>query len=131
MTALEARAGNDLSLHQALIHEEQKISGSSCPTDGPQLQVDQKALAGWQPGQVRCYGCGEVIHIRRFFPHKKTTQNASLANEKEGDERVGAFAASVKLPGGTRWLVDSGAFSHMHVTQERKILTDYKAFASM
>ena len=100
-TALEARAGDDLSLsyvHQALIHEEQKISGSSCPTDGPQLQVDQKALAGWQPRQVRCYGCREVGHIRRFCPHKKTTHNAK---EKEGDERVGAFAASVKLPGGT------------------------------
>ena len=129
MTALEARAGDDLSLsyvHQALIHEEQKIGGSSCPTDGPQLQVDQKALAGWQPRQVRCYGCGEVGHIHRFCPHKKTTQNASPAKEKEGDERVGAFAASVKLPGGTRWLVDSGASSHM--TQERNVLTDYKAF---
>ena len=124
-TALEARAGDNLSLsyvHQALIHEEQKIGGSSCPTDGQQLQVDQKALAGWQPRQVRCYGCGEVGHIHRFCPHKKTTQNASPAKEKEGDERVGAFAASVKLPGGTRWLVDSGASSHM--TQERNILTD-------
>ena len=42
VTALEARAGDDLSLsyvHQALIHEEQKIGGSSCPTDRPQLQV--------------------------------------------------------------------------------------------
>ena len=68
--------------------------------------------------------CGEVGHIHRFCPHKKTTQNASPAKENEGD--VGEFAAFVKLPGGTRWLVDSGASSHM--TQERNILTDYKAF---
>ena len=47
------------------------------------------------------------------------------ANQDDG-ETVGAFAASAKLPRGIRWLVDSGASSHM--TQERKLITDYKEF---
>lgn len=50
--------------------------------------------------------------------------NASPANQD--DESVGAFAASAKLPSGTKWLVDSGAFSHM--TRDRKLLADYKPF---
>ena len=44
VTALEAR-GDNLSLsyvQQALIHEEQKVRESSCPSDG--VQEDQKAL---------------------------------------------------------------------------------------
>ena len=132
MTALEAR-GDNLSLsyvQQALIHEEQKVRESSCPSD--EVQEDQKALVGMQPRQhprqLRCFECGEVGHFRRYCPRKKPTHKASPAKEEEDDEIVGAFAASAELPGGTRWLVDSGASSHM--TRERELLIDYEEFGT-
>ena len=62
VTALEAR-GDALSLsyvEQALIHEEQKMSGSSSPIN--ETQADQKALVvGRQQRQVKCFECGELL----------------------------------------------------------------------
>lgn len=124
VTALEARGDDDLSLscvQQALVHEEHKISGNTDATGGAR----GNALLGRQPRQWRCYECGEVGHICRYFPQKKPTHNASTAKKNDTDERAGAFAASVELPDGVVWLVDSGASSHM--TRE-VLLTNYREF---
>ncbi len=128
VTALEARGDDDLSLsyvQQALIHEEHKFNGSTVLTDttgGP----GGSALLAKQPRQIRCYGCGEVGHIRRYCSQKKVAHNASTARENDGGERAGAFAASVELPAGVVWFVHSGASSHM--TRKEQLLINYKEF---
>ena len=123
VTALEAR-GEELTLgyvQQALIHEEQKLSSTSSLSEGG---GEQRALLG---KQVRCYGCGEVWHICRYCPQRNfSTHKASTAEENNGGERLGAFTASMGFPGGNRWIVDSGATSHM--MRDRAVLTDYKEF---
>ncbi len=86
VTALEARGDDDLALsyvQQALIHEEHKFSGSTVLTDttgGP----GGSALLAKQLRQIRCYGCREVGHIRRYCSQKKVAHNASTARENDG-----------------------------------------------
>ena len=83
--------------------------------------------------QVRCYGCGELGHIRRFCPNVKREKvdPAHKAKVAEGNhsDNDGAFAASVGSlcrSQSKRWLVDSGASSHM--TRQKELLVEYIAF---
>ncbi len=64
-------------IQQALVHEENKFSGSTVLTGGP----GGSALLTKQPRQIRCYGCEEVGHIRRYCSQKKVAHNASTARE--------------------------------------------------
>ena len=140
VTALEARV-DDVKLsfvQQALVHEEQKINGklgdaSSSTSGGHTDQALVGAPTKDGSRKPRCYGCGELGHIRRDCPKRKQVHRAKTAEERQSDsdsEGAGVFAASVGLENTTpqmgKWLVDSGASSHM--TREKELLTDYREF---
>ena len=126
VTALEARVDNvNLPfVQQALIHEEHK---RSVQTDDTASRSDL-ALMGARKydnsRKPRCFGCCKLGHIRRDCPEKRgfpaVGHKAKAAEEEHSSESdsegVGAFAAStgsVKSACMDRWLVDSGASSHM------------------
>ena len=55
--------------------------------------------------------------------HKAKTANEEVPFDSDGD---GIFAAGDDLPQMDKWLVDSGASSHM--TTQREFLTNYRKF---
>ena len=135
VTALEARA-DDIRLdfvQQALIHEEQKQKGP--PSDTSSASQQDSALVG---GQNRakprkpptCWNCGELGHIRRYCTKERSPRSQHEAKTAEeipshsGSE--GAFVASSDSSEMGKWLVDSGASSHM--TPQKKLLIDYREF---
>ena len=149
MTALEARADDNLKLahvQQTLIHEELKITenfGQAANTlPGEQTTSAMVSSQGnhksWKP---RCYMCGQLGHFRCDCPNRKEHNNpgtdhkartaevkchksktAEDYSDNEMMESVEAFTASVDSTCQMdKWLVDSGASSHM--TWERNILT--------
>ena len=143
VTALEARV-DDVRLNfvqQALIHEEMKRSGqfgnskgtsSGDPADSALLGMQRKA---WPRKPIKCFGCGKVGHFRRDCPENnpngsKPVHKAKIAEEKYSDsDSDGVFAASVgsmDTPWMGKWLVDSGASSHM--TREKELLSNYREF---
>ena len=132
VTALEART-DALTLsytQQALIHEEKKqnVSEESHGTTsgGP------AALIGEQGTTKSCWECGGLGHFRRNCPRRKPKHKAKPVAEKESDsdsDSSGAFAASlIKQPSDStaKWLVDSGASSHM--TSKKEWLVNYREF---
>ena len=138
VTALEARV-DDIQLdfvQQALIHEEQKQKGQFGQT-GDTLSASQQdsALVGaYKKNRSQkppvCWSCDEVGHIQRYCPKGKNSRSqhkAKTAEEKSSDsEGEGAFVASGDLTEMGKWLVDSGASSHM--TPQKEFLIDYHEF---
>ncbi len=95
------------------------------------------ALVGTQEKSkktVRCYGCGELGHIRRFcrLSKSKVSQNyghkAKAAEEGHSDidEAFNASIGSLQKSFSAQWLTDSGASSHM--TRQKELLMDYVQF---
>lgn len=128
VTALEACV-DDLSLEfvqQSLIHEEQKRR-----SDVPTVSQADSALVGAQRKDRSrkppiCWNCDEVGHIQRFCPKLRSQHKAKAAEENPASE--GMFTASADLPRMEKWLVDSGASSHM--THQKEFLLDYREFAT-
>ena len=131
VTALEARV-DDVSLdfvQQALVHEEQKQKDALKPDSSPDSALYSKG--GYRPRrQLVCWGCQEVGHIRRFCPKNRPadkSHKASAAEQcTEEDEYEYAFPMSGTTPNREKWIIDSGATSHM--TFQKHLLHDYREF---
>ena len=142
VTALEACV-DDIQLdfvQQALIHEEQKQKGNT-QNDTIGGQQDDLALVGAYKERDRprkppiCWNCEEVGHNQRYCPkgrYLKLSHKATTAEEKSpGSDHSGkgAFAVSHNLPEMGKWLVDSGASSHM--TPQKEFLVNYREFSTL
>ena len=138
VTALEARV-DGISLNyvqQALAHEEQKMlvrghSGNSDAQRGDAALFGGESKRKFKPRKPICYGCQQPGHFRRDCPKAKKgpSHKAETAGEedKESESEEGsAFAASQDGSQDGKWLVDSGASSHM--TWDKELLTDYQEF---
>ena len=137
VTALEACVdGVTLSfVQQALIHEEQKLNEepghlSSAMSRGETTSVLVGERRRNVSQRVKCFGCGEAGHIRRYCPNKMGSQHKAKAakedhSKSESDDEE-ALAVTTFTTQKIQWLIDSGASSHM--TQEKEVLTDYKEF---
>lgn len=134
VTALEARV-DDIRLdfvQQSLIQEELKRKGAAVD-DATRIQQDA-ALVGvqkrersrqWKP--PICWKCNEAGHVQRFCPRNlKSDHKAKTAEEIHSDCNDGVFAAGGDLPQMGKWLVDSGASSHM--TSQSDYLMNYRTF---
>ena len=141
VTALEARENVSLSyvslsyVQQSLVHEESKLNGEFKQRGSNQ---DTSALLGghkrkFQRGRITCYGCGEEGHIRRDCPNRPRhkAKSAGTSQSESDTEETGAFTTSQSTSQTSvtskRWLIDSGATSHM--TNAKELLTDYEEFS--
>ncbi len=85
--------------------------------------MQDSALVGSFRKKPRCWTCNKIGHVQRFCPKRKTNteHGAKVPEDEVKSDNVskgeGAFPTSVKVPTG-KWLVDSGASSHMTPTKE-------------
>ena len=113
-------------VQQQLIHHERKIKDQEVK---PEIALDS-ALVGarkWKP--PKCWNYDEVGHIQRFCPKRKKSQHRAKVMEEEvlsEDEGEEAFPVSDEMDG-DKWLVDSGASSHM--TYRGDYFTQYQPFS--
>ena len=137
VTALEAQV-DDIKLdfvQQALIQEELKKKGAAVNDDAIRTQQDTALVGAQKRERFRkspvCWKCNQVGHIQRFCPNErnlKSDHRAKTAEEVHSDSDCdnGIFTAGGNLPQMGKWLVDSGASSHM--TSQLNYLTNYQTF---
>lgn len=127
VTALEARV-DDLTLdfvQQQLIHHERKIKDHELK---PEATTDSALVGAQKWKSPKCWFCDEVGHIQRFCPKRKKSQHRAKVMEDEIEsvsDDEGAFPVSDEVHG-DKWLIDSGASSHM--TYRREYFTKYQPF---
>ena len=146
VTALEARENVTLDyVQQSLVQEEIKRKAAS---GGATPSQQDSALFGAAKDQFRkppiCWKCNEIGHIWRFCPHDKGKKSAPRPGHKakaaqevnspdeptqgcdsdaDSDADLGVFVAGNGTPQNEKWLVDSGASSHM--TAQLEYLSNY------
>ena len=132
VTALEARA-DDVSLNfvqQALINEERKQAALK-----PSSNDQDAALLGNQNGNkqirkpIKCYNCGGIGHIQRNCQSRRNYgqqhfNKVSLIQGNSDDFESAFITPSAKT---RKWLIDSGASSHM--TNQRELFSEYHPFS--
>ena len=142
VTALEARVDDVRLTHvrEALIHEEQKLQTQfqSLSTSSYETKTTSALLGGQRKAKVhkvKCFECGQAGHFRRDCPKRKDTDGikalhkAKTAEENLSDSDTDDFevftasVSTVKAQQMGKWLVDSGASSHM--TREKAFLCEY------
>ena len=124
VTALEARV-NDLTMdfvQQQLIHERKlKVHESK-----PEVLHDLALVGAQKRNPPKCWTCNEVGHIQRFCPKRKEKPQyrAKVTEDKVESDTDGEGAFPV-YDGASenKWLIDSGASSHM--TPKREYFIKY------
>ena len=128
---VEARVDDiQLDFVQQALNELKRKGQDDCSS--PPNQRDAALVGASRPRTPpTCWKCGEVGHIQRYCLKDKNsrTQHRAKAAEEKSNESAngeGAFVVPENLPGMDRWLIDSGASSHM--TPQRECLVNYRKF---
>ena len=144
ITALTTN-GDELSLAQALVSEEEKRGLYKGKDGGGRVVKDETALQHEKTSRepIRCFGCGEESHVIRNCSKRRKGQHenqnkpgssskhkAALADadgKKNEDSGGNVFVVGmIAAEGNSCWIIDSGASQHM--TANRDLLVNYFQF---